>query len=266
MYWNKIYREELSKKYRAIFKKEEKPEWAVKKVVNSNEPIHPAIPFVGENYDKTRLIVYASAEYIKNYENGDGDFDNDKTSIYRRYNYINKDDEEQFFPELICAPISQLLIVSAYILECLKIKISYNDPYEFISYIAADNFGKFTRVNRKDYAGNITFLRYSFEYIKVDLRILKPKIIILPYRIYSFPEVKELIDSFSPSCMCLPIYQMNSHNINHKGRISGFPKRREEDIPKILLKWQKKITDKKIHKNFPSVYNYLDSILKEYKK
>jgi len=265
MYWNKIYREELSIKYSDIFKKEKKPRWAVKKIENQYEPIHPAIPFVGENYDKTKLIVYASAENLSHYkDDGDGYLDDDKKSIYRRYNNINKHKNENYFPDLHCSPITdgQLLIVSAYILKCLNIRISYNDPYEFVSYIAADNFGKFSKAGRNvDYAGKIDYLQYSFKYIEEDLSILKPKVIILAYKMYSFPEVKELINKHSPQCLCLPIFQMNTHNINRKDRIAKHTKRKKKDIAPILLEWQKNITDRKIHKNFFSVYNYLDCIL-----
>ena len=269
MYWNKIYREELSNKYKTIFKDEKKPKWTVKKIENTSEPIHPAIPFVGENYDKTKLIVYASAENLSFYKKDeDGYLDNDNKSIYRRYNYININ---KYFTQLHCGPIDcgQLLIVSAYILKCLNNKISYKNPHEFLSYIAADNFGKFSKVGNKnnDYAGNINYLKYSFKYIEADLSILKPNIIILPHQIYSFSEVKELIKKHSPSCLCFPIYQMNAHNINNKNRISKYPKRKKENIDPILLEWHEKITDTRIPKNnFLSVYNYLDYIVNKYNK
>jgi hypothetical protein len=269
MYWNKEYREKLSNEYKTIFKNEKKPKWTVKKIENTTEPIHPAIPFVGENYDKTKLLIYASAENLSLYKKErDGWLDNDKKSIYRRYNNINI---KEFFPVLNCGPIEcgQLLIVSAYILKYLNITISYKNPHEFLSNIAADNFGKFSKAGNKnnDYAGNINYLKYSFKYIKADLSILKPKIIILPHQIYSFSEVKELIKKYSPSCKCFPIYQMNAHNINKKDRISKYPKRKKENIDPILLEWHEKITDKRIPKNnFLSVYNYLDYIIKKYKK
>jgi hypothetical protein len=269
MYWNKTYREKLAKEYRKIFQNEKNPKWAVKKIDNSSEIIHPAIPFVGKNYDKTKLIIYASAENLSFYKReGDGYLDDDKEAIYRRYNYINR---KTYFPQLHCGPIDcgQLLIVSAYILKCLNNEILYNDAHEFLSNIAADNFCKFSKagIKNNDYAGNIDFLRYSFKYIEADLSILQPNIIIMPHRIYSFCEVKELINTYVPSCLCIPIYQMNAHNINRKDRISKYSKRKKENIDPILLDWHEKISDRRIPKNnFLSVYNYLDYILNKYRK
>ena len=269
MYWNKIYRKKLAEKYRNIFKSEKKPEWAVKKLNNPSEVLHPAIPFVGKDYDKTRLIVYASAENLSFYKNDkDGYLDDDNKAIFRRYNYLNKGG---YFPQLHCGPIDcgQLLIVSAYILKYLKYKISYNNAYEFIANIAADNFGKFSKVgnSNSDYAGNINLLKYSLKYIEADLQILQPKIIILPHKIYEFKQINELINSYVPSCICIPIYQMNAHNINKKDRISKYPRRKQENIDQLILKWHKNISDKRIPKNnFYSVYNYIDYIIKKYIK
>jgi hypothetical protein len=260
MHGNKIYREKLANEYKKIFLKGKIPKWAVRKIADSSKIVHPAIPFVGENYEKTKLIVYASAENLNFYKRDeDGYLDNDKKAIYRRYN-----DEKAYFPGLHCGPIGcgQLLIVSAYVLKKLKYKIIYNNPHEFISNIAADNFGKFSIVGEKnrDYAGNIDYLKSSFKYIEADLKILQPEIIILPDTIYRFDEVKKLIKKLVPSCLCIPIYQMFAQNINHKKRISKYLKRKEEDVDPILLKWHKKIPNN-MKENFYSVYNYLDKII-----
>jgi hypothetical protein len=276
MYWNTIYREKLVKEYKKIFDNNKKPKWAVKKINDSSKIIHPAIPFVGKNYDKTKLIVYASAENLSFYKE-EGYLDDDEKAIYRRYDSIISDKKKgRYFPNFHCGPIDcgQLLIVSAYILKYLNINLNYNDPYEFVTNISADNFGKFSEAGEKnrDYAGNIERLKYSLKYIEADLKILQPKIIILLKRIYEFKEIHKLIQDYLPKCLCIPIYQMFPQNINLKNRISKFPKRKQINIDPILLKWHEKITDynNKISgqtkKNFYSIYNYIDSVIKEYKK
>lgn len=239
------------------------------KINNPSEILHSAIPFVGKDYDKTRLIVYASAENLSSYKNEKkGNLDDDNKAIFRRYSNLNKG---EYFPDLHCAPVGngQLLIVSAYILKKLNYKITYDNAYEFISYIAADNLGKFSKVgnSNSDYIGNWNFLKYSKKYIEADLQILQPKMIILPYKAYEINEINELINSYVPSCICIPIYQMYPQNINLKDRISKYPKRRKNNIDPLIWEWHENISDKNIHKdNFRSVYNYLDYIIKKYIK
>jgi hypothetical protein len=261
---------ELRKSYKKVFSlKKNKPDWAVKKL-KGNGLIHPAIPFIGKNYNKTKVLLYASAENLTGY---DGYLDNDNFAINRRREYYNEDKkEEKPFPGVHIGPVGDgsLLIVSAYILNILGIKLEYSTPYEFIEYIAVDNFCKYTKgsLRNEDYAGVTEKIEKSFSYIENDLKILKPKIIILPKTIYKHKEVKQKIERIVPKCLIIPIYQINSTTVNTT--INKYWKRKKKsEIKNILFKWQemqKKLGNKitgKTNKYFYSVYTYLDDVVKK---
>jgi len=257
------YKEKLAEEYKKIFEKDRnKPDWAVKKKSGVGN-VHPAIPFVGESYEKTRLLLYASAENMTKYEKEEEWYADDNDAMYRRYSLGN-----EYFPSLYMKPVTDgpLLVVAAYILKKLNIDFNYSCPYEFIKNIAIDNFGKFSRKTtpqdrvNKDYAGNERMLNASYEYIKRDLEILEPKIIILPKTIFNHENVKSLLPN---NCKIFPIYQINARNINL--RISKqYEKKNRNEIPEIFLNWQKNLKNgisKKTNDNFDSVYTYLDKLL-----
>ena len=258
----KIYKEQLTKKYKNIFALDRnKPDWAVKKKSGDGN-IHPAVPFVGESYEKTRLLLYAIAENLTHYANDDS-LDNEVNAIDRR-----KILDDRFFPSVHISPVDNgpLLVVAAYILNKLNFDLDYSNPYEFIEYIAIDNFCKFSikatnedHIN-KDYVNDIKKISASYEYVKSDLDILKPNILILPKTIFFHNEVKKIIQSTLPNCMIFPIFQINSGNIN---RIIAkcYEKKNQNEIKEIFLKWQKEFRGGirgKTNKNFYSVYSYLD--------
>jgi len=261
------YKKQLEESYSNIFNIDRNnPEWAVKKKTKK-ENIHPAIPFVGNFYENTKILLYASAENLTYYEEKQGDnwLDDDYYAINRR-----KISNGHFFPHIHIAPINDgsLLIVAAYILNKWNINLNYSTPYEFIENVAIDNFCKFSlktsekdRKN-KDYAKDINKLKFSFDYIKSDLEILQPNILALPKTIYGHDEVKKMIKEILPNCLILPIYQINSSTIN---RIIAkkYDKKGKEEIPETLLKWQKNLSNGitgKTNLNFYSIYNYIDSL------
>lgn len=61
---------ELLNKYRCI-RENTLPEWAVHKITpgNTDKIVVPTIPFIGKHYteQKTKILVYASAEVLTNY-------------------------------------------------------------------------------------------------------------------------------------------------------------------------------------------------------
>ncbi|MDD5022110.1 MAG: hypothetical protein PHR82_08310 [Endomicrobiaceae bacterium] len=93
--------EELKQEYKRIFDvANNRPTWAAKKKTNKNEIIHPTIPFIGENYDNTKLLLYASAEnliyYYREKNKNNLYLDNDNFAINRHRENCNKS-KEQFF-------------------------------------------------------------------------------------------------------------------------------------------------------------------------
>jgi hypothetical protein len=258
-------------------------EWAVRKNTNPNDLVHPAIPFVGKNYEHSKLLLYASAENLVGY---DGYLDDDIKAINRRYIFLDGDlpdtkchqlkeakrqcdkGQKLFFPNVHIIPVydGSLVIVSAYILKVLGIRLGYTNPYEFLENIAVDNFCKFSieRENKnKDYANDMKYLKYSINYVKKDLETLKPKIIIMPKEIYKHKEIEQTITNIIPSCTIIPIFQINSRTINR--HIKKYPQKDIKDIDKQFICWQEELTNGitgKTNKNFNSIYTYLEEICK----
>jgi len=268
----------LEKEYTELFKNNEnRPDWSVKKISNPAELIHPAIPFLGKNYANTRLLLYASAENLVGYN---GYLDPDLKAINRRRDFYNgslRDYEENnkpFFPEVHIAPVEDgsLIIVSAYILKLLGVKLDYSNPYNYLENIAIDNFCKFSidrKKSNKDYAGNFEYIKYSLNYIKADLKILKPDIVIMPKVIYGTGSIKQLFKEIVPDCKVIPIYQINSRNINHPKRIKRYFKKPDENIDEQFILWQKYLSNGitgKTNKNFNSVYTYINAVIKNIPK
>ena len=253
----------LAEEYCKLFKLiENKPDWAFTKKT-ADELIHTAIPFIGKKYNETKVLLYASAENLSRY---DGYLEKDSDALNRRRGTYNE--MHNFFPDVHIAPVADgsLLIVTAYILNILGKTLQYSTPHEFIEYIAVDNFCKFSIKSKAniDYAKDLEKIRYSLEYIKTDLELLKPEIMILPKTIYDHNEVKQLVRRIVPNCLVVPIYQINSRNINI--RISKkYPKKKENTIDNLLVSWQKHpefgLTGK-TNENFYSVYTYLEDIIK----
>jgi len=262
------YQEKLKERYADLFNADKnKPDWAVKKKAKE-ENIHPAIPFVGKSYEKTKLLIYASAE---NLNTDCGHLYDDKEALNRRENTYNRN-KNKYFPDLHILPVTDgsLVIVSAYILKKTGKILQYTTPYEFIEHIAVDNFCKFSIENsgpNMDYAGIISKVRYSLKYVEADLKILEPDMIIMPEKIYNHHEVKQLITKFVPNCIVLPIYQINSRNINHPERIRKYVQKDASTIDDLFVEWQKNLKNGitgKTNKNFNSVYTYLDDIVKRF--
>ena len=259
----------LKNEYEKIFGiKNERPEWAVKRL-DKDEIIHPAIPFVGKNYNNNekKLLLYASAEVFKENHNGYLDKKEDAINRYRAC----FEDSSDFFPCVHIGPVNDggLLIVIAYILRLLKIKHEYNSPRELLENISFANFSKFTIVREKgeendDVAKHPTKLDFSLNYIKRDLEILKPDIIVMPKTIYNkTPTLKETIKTILPNSLVIPIYQIIPRVVN--GKINtNYPQKDPADIG-YLAEWQTHLSKKfngKTNQNFYAVYTYLEEIIK----
>ena len=259
---------ELIKEYEDIFNKiEDRPPWGVKRK-DKDELVHPSIPFIGKNYAKTKLLLYASAENLTDYS---GWIDNKEKAINRHRFWFDNYSENKFFPDTHIAPISDgaLIIVVAYILRILKGQYEYNTPKELMENIALGNFGKFSITSKanNDYAKSLSKLDYSISYIKKDLEILKPEIIVLPKTIYNHKKIKRAINSILPNIQIIPIYQINSGTINRTIN-KKFSKQVKEKIG-MLSEWQSKLSNGitgKTNENFYSVYTYIESLINDLNK
>jgi len=262
----------LLQEYSRIFKQTPPPPWAVRKKSNPSEYIHPSIPFVGKHYTETSLLLYASAENLAQYckqSNPLPHLDNDSIAINRHRYCFENYSQGRFFPHLHLGPVNNgsLVVITAYLMMHL-LGLEFNNPSELLEHIAVANFGKFSIASQErniDYAGSIDKLSFSFEYVKADLTILRPRIIIIPKTIFNHKEVKELIFStcHNPP-LIIPIYQINPTTINT--RITRFPKKEKAELPAWLVQWHESLPQHgnitgKIKENFYSVYSYLDQFL-----
>lgn len=267
---NKEIVEELLLSYKSIFANQMSNKtinWAQSKICNYEELVSPTIPFVGKNYteQKTKILLYASAENLTNYN---GHLDDDVKAI-NRHRWYNDHVQRDFFPWVHIAPITDgsLLIVLKYICEKLNISMP-NTPKEFVESISFANFGKFsiqTGSNNIDYAQNKSKLDCSMPYIERDLKILKPDIIVMFKTIYSTEQ--SLIDEWKGDAQVIVMNQINARTVNTNLK-RRFALKDETELSPVIRDWysiehfyENKFTNK-THKNFLSVFSYLDSILK----
>jgi hypothetical protein len=267
---NKI--EKLLIEYSQIFsKKENQPKWAVKKKDNK-EIVNPSIPFVGKNYGKTKILLYASAENLGDYDGGWLD-DNELAKNRHRFWFDNYSDN-RFFPDVHIAPINKggLVNILGYVSMKLYPDFKFDTPKELLEGVAFANFGKFSisvkkEENNIDYAGDYQKLLESIEYIKTDLNILNPEILIIPESIYSHPRIGKLISTDFPEIKVIPIYQIHHFNINGKNRLKQYKKKAKSDLG-ILVDWQNKFgkgLKGKTNENFYSYYTFLDKQIEKIK-
>lgn len=257
--------EKLEFAYSEIFSlKENRPSWAVRKN-NSEEIVSPSIPFVGKNYEATKILLYASAENLGDYRGGWLD-DNNLAKNRHRF-WFEQHSGNRFFPDVHIEPINNggLVNIIGYVVMKLYPDFKFNSPQELLEGVSFANFGKFSISREKgekniDYAGDYHKLSKSLEYINSDLKILKPKVLILPETIYNHNRIKKLLKSQFPEIKIIPIYQIHHFNINSKNRLRKFEKKDKSKLG-VLVEWQKKFGKSLkgiTNENFYSFYTYLD--------
>jgi len=259
--------------YSEIFsKKENRPKWAVKKK-NSEEIVFPSIPFVGKNFNKTKILLYASAENLGDYNGGWLD-DNDVARNRHRL-WFDKYSENRFFPDVHIAPMDKggLVNIIGYVSMKLFPDFKFDNPKELLEGVAFANFGKFSISVGKgekniDYANDCNKLLKSIEYVKSDLKNLKPTVLIIPETIFKHNRIRKLLSSEFPEIRIIPIYQIHHFNINGKSRLKQYRKKAKSDLG-ILVDWQGKFgkgLKGKTNENFYSFYTFLDKQLEKINK
>lgn len=275
---HQILVEQLKESYRQIFAEQSEADvlsWAQTKK-NSTDLVSPTIPFVGKDYpaQKTKVLLYASAEVLTNYTKKGGWLDDDKVAINRHRKWFNDHSEGLFFPNVHLEPMKDgsLLMVLRYICEQLDIEMPAT-PREFEEAIAFANFGKFsirTETRNKDYAKakDKPKLDCCLPYIKTDLELLQPDIIVMFKTIYDIE--RDSIKAIKGDAKVIPIYQINVRNINIHIK-PKFALKDKNELSPVIQDWydarhfnQNKFTGDN-RKNFLSVFTYLDSILKSRK-
>jgi len=268
------------------------PTWAVHKR-NSDELVVPTIPFVGNQYaeQKLKILVYASAENLANYCVGEPTdrpwLDNDVEAQNRHRRCFDLSAESKdFFPNVHIQPMNDgTLSTAVYYLAQRLLQVEFDFPRDFYETIAFGNFGKFsieTEFQRNSrngiHEGDIKNIDYtsktlsfterkdklsaSLLFLKADIKILKPDLIILPENLYTI--VKEEFDEIRGDATLIPIYQMvaNTFNRTFKNRKDIFPKSIEELSPAIRSWYEELHSVSK--ENYRCTFTYLDKRLREF--
>jgi len=259
----------LMKCYGKLNRETQFPPWA-QKSVDSVGYIPPTIPFVGKNYS-SGVLLYASAENLAGY---DGYLERDGFDITdrHRFRYNMADNEKVFFPTVHCAPVSNggLLLAAAYICRKLNLDMDYETPKRFLECIAFGNFCKFsihTDSANEDYPRDAGKLRASFDYIRADLEILRPKYIIIPKTIYEHAEAAELTERHAAGAKVIPIYQINESVVNRTINRPTRVKKPLGELPPELREWYERLDERKGSEknwqgrnkdNYRAVFAYID--------
>lgn len=278
---HKIVVDQLKESYHQIFAQQSAAgvlSWAQMKN-NSTDLVSPTIPFVGKDYpaQKTKVLLYASAENLYGRSGYKGHVDRDSDAIDRHRKWFDEYSEGLFFPNVHLEPMKNgsLLIVLRYICEQLGLDMP-STPREFEEAIAFANFGKFSiRTNK----GNIDYakpedkpkLDCCLPYIKRDLEVLRPDIIVMPQSIYGVE--REYIKAIKGDAKIVPIYQINTRVVNgkHISKNAQFPPKDVNELSPVIRDWYdaRHFHDGgftgKSYSNFLSVFTYLDSVLKSRK-
>ena len=257
-----MHEKELFNAYKKIFCNTQ-PVWAQKKF-NNTQLIYPTIPFIGKNYDKYRVLIYASAENLT-YINKEGGLENDVYAINRHRNHFEHSKNNEGFPEVHCQPITDggLTLAAAYICQKLNIDMDYKEPKDFFECVSFGNFGKFSVQSdyNKDYAKDIDKLKTSFDFIRADLSVLLPEYIIMPKTIFNNKCVKNLLSEYIELDNVVRIYQINAGVVNRTIKKLYPDPKKECDLRQPLLKWYEDYLDKPLKTNFLHVFAYLDKEL-----
>lgn len=278
----------LIKAYEKIYK-ENAPTWAVHKRNVPTELVRPTIPFVGKQYAEQdiKILVYASAENLSDYWNGNdkhwfGDWlDDDVRATNRHRNCFDNPylQQDRFFPHVHIEPMNNGCLATAiyYIVEKIC-RTTYSKPRDFYETIAFGNYSKFsieTELQRNIRSGNGSVgrkknmdftqissvkearekLNASIAYLKADIDILEPDIIILPKTLHNIN--KKDFDIMKGKAVIMPIYQINAGVINRKIK----PEYGGYDIKMLsdsVYAWYDQLHQ---GENYLSIFKYLDQVL-----
>ena len=155
------------------------PEWAW--------PFKPSIPFIGENYRPGKgLLISASAEnlsWLNNKPTPQFFTDEDGWNRYRVQYEMSGRHSKDFFPYVGIQPANDGGLFAAGLFATVKYTLQQEEnPRSFLETIAVTNWCKFSiqAKTNKDYIGNAEKLAISLPFVKKELALLQPKIVLLP--------------------------------------------------------------------------------------
>jgi len=209
------------------------PEWA--------RPYPAPIPLVGRNYIPGRgLMVYASAENLtwmdRDQQHGDprwASFRADTARVRCQHQYQNPQLQvdrlqvKRFFPDVGMAPVSNGgLLCAAWLVLHHCHGTAPSSPAELLRSIAVANWCKYVMRGRKaagsgqrssrnlDYVRDADKLRESLPYVRIELDVLRPRLVIMPKAICQHPDIYEAMRCASPETTFVGVMQFNATVVN----------------------------------------------------
>ncbi len=255
------------------------PEWAARNK-RTGAAIVPSIPFIGRDYlsASTKIAIYASAENLIYYEKSLSDNELLETEFaWNRhrtaFEWWLKSAQRGFFPKVHIAPVENGGLICAALFLCKRLGLEWNShPHELLEKLVVANVGKYsiTTAGMKqkrniDYAGDFNKLEFSTPFFKAELEILKPNVLVLPRRIYSHSQIKQLISEVIPSARVIGVLQCNARNLNFhlrsvKEQAIKLKDELENSFPS-LVDWTNQICDANLKQGFYRYYVHLVSVL-----
>lgn len=251
--------------------------WYIENSKGERKYVRSAIPFVGKEYfsnpNGCRVLLYASAENLSGYADGIEELSEEYRVHRCRQSFEASVAEGDFFPSVHIQPINDggLLVVAYQILKRIlgdAFEKNYGNmqPAEFLEHICCSNYGKFTLhvgdgKTNYDYAGKKRILKLCHAYVKADIDVLKPDIIIMPKSMYEGAgQKKSFFEKYfsAEEFKVIPVYQVNSTVVNcHIG--SKYIRKNINELTENEMLWHKNL--KRVSQtNFSSVYSYVDSL------
>ncbi len=234
--------------------RESPPEWAYR--LPKRRRLRPSVPFVGKDYERSspRIAVYASAENLAHYERAPKSlppfmFDGRAGNRHR----AALDDwlaakPSGFWPKVHVGPVENgsLLCAALFVLERLGSESSVENPLNLLERLLVANVGKYSKLGEKnvDYIRSLKDLQPSLPYLRVDLRVGQPDLVLFPQGAARLGAVRQLLAEEIPSARVLPVPQFNATVVNvHLAQYGARAAELAEELAGTALSvWMKRLT------------------------
>lgn len=217
--------EALAQSYETEYRKGGAPQWAF-------EGILPAIPYIGERFHEAtqKVLIYASAENLA----GDPQHIDGlralpmNQQLRRSYDRTPRPHEDQ---NVHIEPINNgaLLKVARHILSYMPMAEAFESGSSkaFLEQVVVANPGKFSvdpsKLDRKerknlDYAGDSDKFDVQRSYLEADFKHLRPRIVILPRKVFESLRSAGLEDLFNQLDHIILIQQVQFQAVFGRGK------------------------------------------------
>ena len=233
------------------------------------------IPLVGRQFrGDSSVLVYASAEHLEwldNPEERDKALYEGKAGMDRHRAMLTRNGipPGKYFPKVGISPVSSGALLCAAHFVTLKIgrlPIAGEEPAAFLENICVANWCKFTlKANSKDYPDDLNKLSNSLRFVIADLELLRPRVVLLPSRIWRHSTVSVAMQRAAPATLFVPVPQFLPAVVNrHLAAWEDAARSLERSHRQTALgSWMKKLAGLNHHNAWRYVA-WLDDVLRPY--